>query len=156
MFHFTATSVTKSLKVANRVTLAYLYNHNLLFCCSGIETNPLQNVCQCRSVTGVYTAQKIKFSIKAFFSKSARNCGFGHIYWRNPWWKTTFFVQCWMVLLHAILITSHYYKHIFTAWKVSKYGVFLVRIFAHLDQKKLRIWTLFIQWLHSIILIQLA
>ena len=94
MFHFTATSVTKSLKVANRVTLASLYNHNLLFCCSGIETNPLQNVCQCRSVTGVYTAQKIKFSIKAFFSKSARNCGFGHLYWRNPWWKTTFFVQC--------------------------------------------------------------
>ena len=26
------------------------------------------------------TAQKMKFSIKDFFS----NCGFGHIYWRNP------------------------------------------------------------------------
>ena len=22
------------------------------------------------------------------------NCGFGHIYWRNPSWKTSFFVQC--------------------------------------------------------------
>ena len=21
------------------------------------------------------------------------NCGFGHIYWRNPYWKTSFFVQ---------------------------------------------------------------
>ena len=26
-------------------------------------------------------------------TKSARSCGFGHIYWRNPWWKTSFFVQ---------------------------------------------------------------
>ena len=32
-------------------------------------------------------AQQIKFSIKDFFSKcdqSARNCGFGHINWRDP------------------------------------------------------------------------
>ena len=27
-------------------------------------------------------------------TKSAGNCGFGHIYWRNLWWKTLFFVQC--------------------------------------------------------------
>ena len=40
-----------------------------------------------------------------------------------------------------------------TAWKVSKYGVFLVRIFLYsvrmqenMDQKKLRIWTLLTQW----------
>ena len=26
-------------------------------------------------------------------SKSAGNCGFGHIYWRSPSWKTSFFVQ---------------------------------------------------------------
>ena len=26
-------------------------------------------------------------------TKSAQNCGFGHIYWRNPKWKTSFFVQ---------------------------------------------------------------
>ena len=25
--------------------------------------------------------------------QSAGNCGFGHIYWRNPRWKTSFFVQ---------------------------------------------------------------
>ena len=33
------------------------------------------------------TAQKMKFSIKNFFSKSDQTagiCGFGHIYWRNP------------------------------------------------------------------------
>ena len=39
-------------------------------------------------------AQKMKFSIKDFF----RECDqirrtLGHIYWRNPWWKT-FFVHC--------------------------------------------------------------
>ena len=27
-------------------------------------------------------------------TKSAANCGFGHVYWRNPSWKTSFFVQC--------------------------------------------------------------
>ena len=26
-------------------------------------------------------------------TKSAENCGFGHTYWRNPKWKTSFFVQ---------------------------------------------------------------
>ena len=25
-------------------------------------------------------------------------CGFGQIYWRNPWWKTSFFVQCTFLL----------------------------------------------------------
>ena len=27
-------------------------------------------------------------------TKSAVSCRFGHIYWRNPSWKTSFFVQC--------------------------------------------------------------
>ena len=26
-------------------------------------------------------------------AKPAGNCGFGYIYWRNPWWKTSFFVK---------------------------------------------------------------
>ena len=29
-------------------------------------------------------------------TKSTGNCGFGHIYWGNPEWKTSFFVQCEM------------------------------------------------------------
>ena len=37
------------------------------------------------------TAQKIKFSIKDFFSKCDQIL---RIYWRNPSWKTLFFVQC--------------------------------------------------------------
>ena len=28
-------------------------------------------------------------------TKSAGNCGSSHIYWRNPQWKTSFFVQFW-------------------------------------------------------------
>ena len=27
-------------------------------------------------------------------TKSAGICRFGHIYWWNPWWNTSFFVQC--------------------------------------------------------------
>ena len=26
-------------------------------------------------------------------TKATGNCGFAHIYWRHPWWKTSFFVQ---------------------------------------------------------------
>ena len=35
------------------------------------------------------TAHRIS---SANVTKSAGNCGFGHIYWRNPQWKTSFFV----------------------------------------------------------------
>ena len=50
-----------------------------------------------------FTAEKMKFSTKDFFSKcdqSAVSCGFGHIYWRNPEWKTSFFVQ-WLIYQHS-------------------------------------------------------
>ena len=56
------------------------------------------------------TAQKMKFSVKDFFSnvtKSAVSCGFGHIYWRNPSWKASIFVQCCnTTLIILILIFS--------------------------------------------------
>ena len=29
-------------------------------------------------------------------TKFAGNCGFGQIYWRNPYLKTSFFVQWWL------------------------------------------------------------
>ena len=32
----------------------------------------------------------ISITLEIFYSE---NCGFGHIYWRNPWWKTSFLVQ---------------------------------------------------------------
>ena len=46
---------------------------------------------------GINVAQKMKFSIKDFIRKYDQihiDCGFGHIYWRNPSWKTSFFVHC--------------------------------------------------------------
>ena len=35
-------------------------------------------------------------------TKSAVNCGFGHVYWRNPWWKTSFF--CAMVTENSQIV----------------------------------------------------
>ena len=35
----------------------------------------------------------MKCSIMVPLSISSVSCGFGHIYWRNPYWKTSFFVQ---------------------------------------------------------------
>ena len=32
-------------------------------------------------------------------AKSAEICGFGQIYWKNPKWKTSFFVRYWLYLL---------------------------------------------------------
>ena len=40
-----------------------------------------------------FAAQKMKFSIKDFFSRAAWNYGFGRIYWRYLYWKASFFVQ---------------------------------------------------------------
>ena len=43
------------------------------------------------------TAQKMKFSLRISsvnVTKSAGNYRFDNIYWRNPLWKTSFFVQC--------------------------------------------------------------
>ena len=40
-----------------------------------------------REHRGLFTAQKMKFSIKDFLSKcdqTAEKCGFGNIYWRKP------------------------------------------------------------------------
>ena len=63
-------------------------------------------------------------------------------------------VNCQKVFKY--LLVANIWKGIFTyirytgvtAWKVSKYGVFLVRIQKNTYQKKLRIWTLFTQWVY--------
>ena len=51
----------------------------------------------------VHPAQKMKFSVNDFFGK------FGHIYWRNPWWKTSFL--CSVTILYKFLeMTIIYWK----------------------------------------------
>ena len=49
-------------------------------------------------------AEKIKFPLRISsvnVTKYAVSCEAGYIYWRNPSWKTSFFVQC--VLMLAIV-----------------------------------------------------
>ena len=41
------------------------------------------------------------FSVNA--SKSEGNCRFGHIYWRKPSWKTSFFVQ-WNIFCETVFL----------------------------------------------------
>ena len=71
-----------------------------------------------------HTAQKMRYSIKDFFSKYdqiLRKLQFGHIYWRKLSWKTSFFVQWqfqnnlifpfmkrWHSLSYLILLTPTY------------------------------------------------
>ena len=46
--------------------------------------------------------KKWNFSLKISLvnlTKSAGICGFGHLYWRNRYWKTLFFVQCFFDML---------------------------------------------------------
>ena len=38
-------------------------------------------------------------------TKSTGNCGFGHIFWRYPEWKTSFFVQCHVHKCYWFLLT---------------------------------------------------
>ena len=43
---------------------------------------------------GPQDCTKMKFSLKNFFikcDKFTKNCGFGHMYWRNPYCETSFF-----------------------------------------------------------------
>ena len=40
-------------------------------------------------------------------------CGFSHIYWRNPLWKTSFFVQCNLFSSTTAIIDSPVIKIVF-------------------------------------------
>ena len=43
----------------------------------------------------------MRFSMKDFFSKCDQIRSFGHIYWKNPSWKTSFFVQYLLDQMHV-------------------------------------------------------
>ena len=95
-------------------------------------------------------------------TKSARNCGFGHICWRKPYWKTSFFVQCpydvWLVsesvfeyifevALSLIKTFKSYKKQLLDKskyWTVDDTDKFSITdFFSRCDQIrwKLRIWS---------------
>ena len=51
--------------------------------------------------------KKWSFSLgisSVYMNKSEGNCGFGHIYWRNPWWRTSFFVQWIKIICNASFV----------------------------------------------------
>ena len=54
-------------------------------------------------------------------NKPAGNCGFGHIYWRNPWWKTSFFV--WITICSQTCSCSRIPRKIyFKIWSLNYHG----------------------------------
>ena len=73
------------------------FRNTLVFLCfQGLyeEVNAMKLVDYFSSLT---LHQKWSFSLRISsvnMAKSAVSCGFCHSYWRNPWWKTSFFLQC--------------------------------------------------------------
>ena len=51
-------------------------------------------------------------------TRSAVSDGYGHIYWRNPWWKTSFFVQC--VLFVSISLFLSLFGWFRAKWNTQK------------------------------------
>ena len=72
-------------------------------------------------------------------TKSAVSCGFGHTYWRNLWWKASFFVP-WNKMLFTTLQDTQ--MHIEISIKISKWECF-AKIANFLSL------TLFAKWSHS-------
>ena len=72
-------------------------------------------------------------------TKSAVSCGFGHTYWRNLWWKASFFVP-WNKMLFTTLHDAQ--MHIEISIKISKWECF-AKIANFLPL------TLFTKWSHS-------
>ena len=69
-------------------------------------------------------------------TKSAVSCGFGHIYWRNLSWKTSFFVQC-LLLGNRI---SSLITEIYSYWKTRAW------LYCNVFNKKCNIVILLSKW----------
>ena len=96
---------------------------------------------------------------KGVINKSARKFGFDRFETRTP--HKSYCEACYRFRREFRTLPNIYDRTLrlftvnYTAWKVSKCGVFLVTIFLYLariqentDQKKLRILTLFTQWVN--------
>ena len=64
------------------------------------------------NLKSTHNAQKLNFFMKGSapvnVTKSTISCGFGHIYWENPSWKTSFFMQwdCHQALLSVCSLST--------------------------------------------------
>ena len=56
------------------------------------------------------------------WNKSAENCGFAHIYLRNPWRKTSFFVRCYISISSSASRTE----------RIQSNEMFLLQYYFHL------------------------
>ena len=77
-----------------------------------------ENNCRSRLFTEIMKTLLEKWSFllricSANVTKSTVCCGFGHIYWRNPWWKTSFF--CTVNNIPNLQTTCHI-NSIFLLW----------------------------------------
>ena len=76
-------------------------------------------------------------------TKSARNCGFNHIYWRNQEWKTSFFMLFYFFYVHTTIWPKYMALfHLFfvlctTIWSKVRVLIDLFLLFAHDHSTKL-------------------
>ena len=71
----------------------------------------------------------MKFPNKDFFSNCdqiRRNCGFGHIYWRNPSWKTLYLGKVYVNMFNPFLANVHILYPLKTQQNQRFFGVFRV------------------------------
>ena len=92
-----------------------------------------------RQLTSLY--KKWSFPLKiapVIVTKSAVSCGFGHIYWRNPKWKTSFFVHYmhWMQsnIVCSPLNPRRFNRHSVCALQATKPNVFYIYVLSLLKQ----------------------
>ena len=57
-------------------------------------------------------------------TKSAVSCGFGHIYWKNLEWKTSFFVYC-KTLISIVVLFFQFLVSPFTQEKIFSFPLML-------------------------------
>ena len=73
-------------------------------------------------------------------TKLAGNCGFGQIYWRNPLWKTSFFVE-W-----TVGTTNHFWC----------YEVYFAWMWVDMTQLPIRTWLAHCTWIHGWIVLPIS
>ena len=90
----------------------------------------------------LYVLHKKSFPLTSFsvnVTKSAVSCGFGHIYWRNPLWKT-FLDQSWFSACRYISIkATNWWCGFRWVWSgMLKEAIKILR-----SQKPKKVWSLF-------------
>ena len=96
----------------------------------------LQNFLTDRDERPRYSNKKWRFPLRISsvnVTKSSDFCGFGHIYWRNPQWKTSFFVQCAhqdiSLLKQCLLVHKRFFVSLTNQWPFLHHNTILIQFF---------------------------